>query len=99
MPFAAKVRGAGCGTPDPRMPGRCRRLACLPVLQKPEALQVIDAHLLEVMVAGVGTGLELGPPLARIEGRRGLDATSFATHVPPMLHLMIPVSFYWTCAT
>jgi len=78
-------------------------LVTLPQSAMSRAVDPLGMHLLGVLFVavplGAVLGLVTGLVLARVTRRQGLDGPAAATHLRPMLHLMIPVSFYWTCAT
>jgi hypothetical protein len=76
-------------------------LLAVPQSQMQRAIDTQGMHLIGVLFVAmpVGAVAGLGVLLARVTRRQGLDGLVAATHVWPMLHLMIPVSFYWTCAT
>ncbi|MES2541054.1 MAG: hypothetical protein V4583_10795 [Pseudomonadota bacterium] len=64
----------------------------------PQGMPLIGVLFVAVRLGAV-LGLVAGLVLTRVTRRQGPDGPSAATHLRPMLHLMIPVSFYWTCAT
>jgi len=83
--------------------GSLALLLTLPQSPMSWAVDPQGMHLIGVLFVAVPLGallgLVTGLALARVTWRQGLDGPSAATHLRPMLHLMIPVSFYWTCAT
>ena len=64
----------------------------------PQGLHLIGVLFLIMPVAAV-VGLILGLLTEHLTRQLRLDGPSAPTHGSGMLHLMIPVSFYWTCAT
>jgi hypothetical protein len=78
-------------------------LLTLPQSPMSRAVDTQGLHLIGVLFVAVPVGAVLGAVLgflvARITRRWGLDGLTATSHGSPMLHLMIPVSFYWTCAT